>query len=764
MQRRFSLARLFLAFSLLLLSACAAQTQQAPVPAVKKVSGPLVAQEGPAKLWVVNGQRVLLLQGSPKEMGRQHGKLMANEVRQDVQDLLSRLDHAGAPKEQVQAKLTEIWKSLEPNVPQQFKEELEGLAEGSGVPLADLQLIHAFPSMHHCTCAAATGKATVEGKTYFARSLDYDLDIGNDHVLQDNATLIVYKPDNGIPHANVAWAGFIGSISGMNAEGIAIADMTSDTKDESFDGMPMIFLIRKVLWEAKTADEAVLILKAGPRASGFNYMIADGKAGQLRAVEAAHSAVEVFTPDSYSMKWLPHTKLVDCVWRSNHFISPELAKGQRDVYDPRNGPESDSWLRYFIFGQFLKENHGKIDEMKMFECLRQYAVDEPALHQIVFSPSSLELSVANADNPKNDKFPGAMNNDFYRYSLSGILEGSVDSVKKVELPPRPEGQWPASGKISVKNQLPAKPPADEATTAKLKPFLPEPKDFQWIADPVRIEEGIPVYRVRFPSPMSSAFAENNMVWCEYYLPPIPEGEKRPGVVVLHILDGRFRDSRLISLECAKLGTPALMMKLPLYGERRPQPEAQMMMYIMMKKETAAKEWLYQAVADVRRARDWMANRPEVDRERVGLCGVSLGGFTTALTIGVDGNVPRALVALAGGDFATLTKKGEVYTKDIVNGLKTVGITEKGFQEILDTADPLRYAARVDGSKVSMLAAYKDSVVPKENTTALWEAYGKPKITWYPSDHDEMEKYFVGAAKEIALQFSKEVWPAAPVGK
>ena len=40
----------------------------------------------------------------------------------------------------------------------------------------------------------------------------------------------------------------------------------------------------------------------------------------------------------------------------------------------------------------------------------------------------------------------------------------------------------------------------------------------------------------------------------------------------------------------------------------------------------------QAVLDIRRATAWLADRPEVDAERLGIFGVSLGGITAARSL------------------------------------------------------------------------------------------------------------------------------------
>ena len=60
----------------------------------------------------------------------------------------------------------------------------------------------------------------------------------------------------------------------------------------------------------------------------------------------------------------------------------------------------------------------------------------------------------------------------------------------------------------------------------------------------------------------------------------------------------------------------------------------------------------QAVCDVRRAAVWLAARPDVDPERLGVSGISLGGIVSALAAAVDPAIREGAFLLAGGDLST----------------------------------------------------------------------------------------------------------------
>ena len=114
---------------------------------------------------------------------------------------------------------------------------------------------------------------------------------------------------------------------------------------------------------------------------------------------------------------------------------------------------------------------------------------------------------------------------------------------------------------------------------------------------------ISIWEVTFPSPVETAFENNNTVHCEYYRPAGPG--KYPGVVVLHILGGDFPLSRLFCRTLAHHGVAALFLKLPYYGPRR-QPDAPARMISLDPQQTV--QGMTQGVLDIRRARAWLAEQ------------------------------------------------------------------------------------------------------------------------------------------------------------
>ncbi|NTU89040.1 MAG: hypothetical protein HGA54_03905 [Actinobacteria bacterium] len=86
-----------------------------------------------------------------------------------------------------------------------------------------MRLANLFPELFHCSGFAIFGKATVDGHLYHGRILDYLRGMG----LEQNAVVMVFRPDRGNAWVNVGYAGFIGSVTAMNEKGIAIGEVVS---------------------------------------------------------------------------------------------------------------------------------------------------------------------------------------------------------------------------------------------------------------------------------------------------------------------------------------------------------------------------------------------------------------------------------------------------------------------------------------------------------------------------------------------------------
>lgn len=229
---------------------------------------------------------VVVVRGTPYEMGKRQGELIRDDATRFIDTLMERIQ-AGDPERFSDANLDAAWRAIAPHTDPRFHEELRGLAEGLELPLTTLQRAHAVPVVadYACSSIAAWGGATTNGHLYQTRNLDWHMGL----TAQDHPLIVVYRPDQGIPHVNITFAGYIGANTGINAEGIALSEM-GDSPGEDYpfdlDGVHFTTLFRSVMYDAKSLDDAVAMFRAAPRIKKYHYVVGDGIAGAGESIGA----------------------------------------------------------------------------------------------------------------------------------------------------------------------------------------------------------------------------------------------------------------------------------------------------------------------------------------------------------------------------------------------------------------------------------------------------------------------------------------------
>ncbi len=290
-------------------------------------------------------------------------------------------------------------------------------------------------------------------------------------------------------------------------------------------------------------------------------------------------------------------------------------------------------------------------------------------------------------------------------------------------------------------------PAEAGTFAVEETFDGRP--FEYRMEPAGRRPGYRVYRLRYPSPVETPFEANNTIPAEYYLPDgiEPGDPRRPAVICLHILGGGFELVELVCSTLASQGIPAIWFKLPYYDERRPKdvvgdPRADPARFA---------EALSQGLLDVRRTFDVLAARPEVDPERIGVTGISLGGILAGTAAGADARFHRAALILAGGDVLEILHHARESRRvsQLLRGLPLEQRRE--MEQTLRSVDPLTHAAalraRAKAGRVLMINAGADEVIPRAATEKLARALGiADDVVWF----DGLGHYTAIAALPRAL--------------
>ncbi|MFO0910956.1 MAG: C45 family peptidase [Isosphaeraceae bacterium] len=284
-----------------------------------------IARCGQGFLEEVNGYRVLHVKGSPYEMGYQQGALLKDDIKELVHFLFEvkakelKVEIGGINLLNPKRAIGGIAATQKKHVPARFYEEMKGIADGAGMDPQDIIAANFIPEMFHCSGFALSGSATKDGTLYHGRILDY----GCDWKLQEHPVLTIAEPTGKIPFVNVTYAGFIGSVTGMNAEKISIGEMGGRGLGH-WDGVPMALLVRMALEESKSLDEAIAVFRDHPRTCEYYYVIADGETGKGVGMEASWNEFAVIKMGE-SHPRLPHA-VKDAVLLSAGDRYEELAK------------------------------------------------------------------------------------------------------------------------------------------------------------------------------------------------------------------------------------------------------------------------------------------------------------------------------------------------------------------------------------------------------------------------------------------------------
>jgi isopenicillin-N N-acyltransferase-like protein len=342
--------------------------------------------------WTDDGKvRVLYVSGTPYERGYQHGVLL----RKEVQDNLLSMHEKLLDKFRFEELLDESFERQRPFMPQEYVDEMHGLAHGARIPLRVVHAIHALPEITEwggkrklkkvikdmmegvygtsCSNFSATGKATPDTTMYTVRILDWGLH--KISKLHEYPLVTVNVPDKGIPSANIGWAGFLGAVSGMNAEGITLGEMGyGDPEGETMRGMPMPFVLRNVLTYSKNLADVRKIIKSSPPTNSFVYLMSDGK----------NNTSELYVRDPFRFDvHKPGTPLKD---RDNVFPAiPNILYG---------GHYQDRMTKV------LTERRGEITPEVIMKDVIPFIAMPSNFQNVIYEPKGLQLWFNNAKGPK----------------------------------------------------------------------------------------------------------------------------------------------------------------------------------------------------------------------------------------------------------------------------------------------------------------------------------------------------------------------------
>ena len=257
------------------------------------------------------------------------------------------------------------------------------------------------------------------------------------------------------------------------------------------------------------------------------------------------------------------------------------------------------------------------------------------------------------------------------------------------------------------------------------------------------------YAVHFPTAHPTTHPENSTVSGEYFQPR--DTADAPLAILVHgIGDPSIIPCQLFAKALVKRGIACFVLHLVFHSTRMPEAIKSRV------PDLTLDEWFegYQiSVTDVRQVIDWAESRPEIDRGKIAVIGISIGGFISAIAMGIDKRITAGVFLVAGGNSERIHREGR---KQIGNRRHSspeaefqqaqkryrqylTEVAERGVENVPPAKknyfiDPMTFASYLRDRPVLMLNASWDEYIPRQATVDFWEASGKPSIVWFPTTH------------------------------
>ncbi|ESU19929.1 peptidase C45, acyl-coenzyme A:6-aminopenicillanic acid acyl-transferase [Flavobacterium cauense R2A-7] len=327
-------------------------------------SGPNYLIKNKQQLWELH------IAGDPLQRGLLAGSLSEHLVKKQERVFFSKIQDI-IPSKFKQQLLRQFLKwynrKLYLHVPEEYQTEIYGISQYTSPQFNAIApqylrtlYLHGAHDIGHalqdlalvgCSSVAVWGDKSEDGTLIIGRNFDF---YAGDAFAEDKVVAFV-TPEQGHPFMTVTWGGMIGTVSGMNKEGLTVTINAGKSEIPLVAKTPISIVAREILQYASTIEEAVTIAKKRPVFVSESIMV--GSANDKKAV-----LIEV-SPEKFGVFDVPNTNQLVC---SNHFQSEPY---QSDERNKEQILESHSKYRFDRMQELLVEKN-KMNPTKMAEILR----------------------------------------------------------------------------------------------------------------------------------------------------------------------------------------------------------------------------------------------------------------------------------------------------------------------------------------------------------------------------------------------------------
>lgn len=187
---------------------------------------------------------------------------------------------------------------------------------------------------------------------------------------------------------------------------------------------------------------------------------------------------------------------------------------------------------------------------------------------------------------------------------------------------------------------------------------------------------------------------------------------------------------LFASQWFEAGLDVALMTLPYHGRRTPSDARFSGERFAAPHVARLCEAVRRSVYEIRLLVDWLRARGSA---RVGLLGLSLGGYLSSLMAGLyddlDFVIPMVPPVCIGDLAWRFFEQSRYY-----GSAPGAAFTRAEMRAAYRVHSPLTYPLRVPRERVLIIAGRGDRIVPAEHPYALWRHWGEPAIHWFSGSH------------------------------
>lgn len=229
----------------------------------------------------------------------------------------------------------------------------------------------------------------------------------------------------------------------------------------------------------------------------------------------------------------------------------------------------------------------------------------------------------------------------------------------------------------------------------------------------------------------AAHTRNGVAWAQHWR---HKDGPRPTLCVIHGFMGSpyAFNSAFFSLPWFfAQGYDVLLYTLPFHGARASRCSPYSGAGLFAGGVSQLNESMAHAVHDFRVLVDHLESQGV---EQVGVTGLSLGGYTTALLAAVEDRLTFAIPNAAVADMSTLIQSWFPASVLMEHLMPRRGISVDAFADAVRVHSPLTYDVRLPKDRLFVIGGLGDRLAPPEQSAQIWEHWGRPRLHWYPGNH------------------------------